>query len=149
MSARNRLEWAGLVDLKNMLRAMPAALTADASKIVLSTANEAARRIGDLYPSRTDHARLREGLVVEVQDAGRFGAGVRVRNRAPLAEIFEYGTQARHTKLGASRGSMPAGNVFVPTMIAYRARMYDQLSAMLEAHGLRVRGRSGGMALAA
>jgi hypothetical protein len=38
-----------------------------------------------------------------------FSAGAIVINRAKHAAIFENGTQARHTAIGANRGSMPPG----------------------------------------
>ena len=61
-----------------------------------------------------------------------------VRNRNPLAGIFEYGTQARHTKIGANRGSMPPGHVFVPRMQQARVVLVSRLAALVERHGLVV-----------
>ena len=56
---------------------------------------------------------------------GNYGAAAQVINRAQHACIFEKGTQARHTDLDADRGTMPAGNVFIPRAIKHRARMIN------------------------
>jgi hypothetical protein len=77
---------------------------------------------------------------VSHQDKGRFSAGAIVKNTAKHAWIFENGTQARHNDLGANRGSMPPGHVFIPAVIKRRRIMYQQLRALLERHGLKVSG---------
>jgi hypothetical protein len=58
-----------------------------------------------------------------------------VRNPAKHAAIFEFGTQARHTKLGANRGSMPPGHVFLPIVQQRRRTMYLRLKDMLVRFG--------------
>lgn len=138
MAANNRIVWEGLDELRAALRQLPSDLAAEATGIVIAHAEGAAQEIEGAYPARTGN--LRNGMDVIRSAAGRFGVGALVRNRAKHAWIFENGTQARHTSLGASRGSMPPGHVFIPRIIRWRARMYDALRAMLERHGLAVSG---------
>lgn len=138
MAARNRIVWDGLDELRAELRKLPAELADEASGIVLQHADGAAQEIKAAYPSRTGN--LRNGMAVIRSAAGRFGVGAIVRNRAPHAWIFENGTQARHASIGANRGSMPPGHVFIPRVIKWRHRMYGALKAMLVRHGLVVSG---------
>jgi hypothetical protein len=72
--------------------------------------------------------------------SGNFGTAAVVVNKAKHAWIFESGTQARHNDIGANRGSMPPGHVFVPGVMSKRAEMYRNLGKMVEAHGLIVTG---------
>lgn len=134
----NRIVWEGLDELRAALRALPDELAAEASGIVLAAAEAARQEIVDAYPHRT--GALWSGMAVTTTAAGRYGAGAVVINRAKHAYIFEVGTQARHTSLGANRGSMPAGNVFIPRVIKHRRAMYEQLKALLERAGLEVSG---------
>jgi hypothetical protein len=66
-----------------------------------------------------------------------------VVNRSPHAWMFENGTQARHTAIGANRGAMPPGHVFIRIAIIKRKQMYAQLRGLLERHGLKVTGHAG------
>lgn len=132
--SNNRIHWDGLEELRRVLRALPADLAVEASGIVLSHAEGAAREIRAAYPTRTGN--LRNGVVVSKQAAGRYGTGVLVKNSAPHAFIFEHGTQARHNAIGANRGSMPPGNVFIPRVIRWRRKMYEALKALLQKNGL-------------
>lgn len=132
--ANNRIVWDGLEDLKAALRALPAELAADASSIVTGAAQEAADAIRSAYPARTGN--LKDHVLVTGVSAGTYGAGAVVKNTAKHAWIFENGTQARHTSLGANRGSMPPGHVFIPTVIRKRREMYERLKAVLVSHGL-------------
>jgi hypothetical protein len=134
----NRLVFDGLSELREQLRNLPSELTGEAANIVLGAANGAAAEIKGAYPVRT--GRLRDGLVVTRADKGKFSAGAIVKNTAKHAAIFENGTQARHNSLGANRGSMPPGHVFVPRMIRARRRMYERLSDLLRRKGLVVSG---------
>jgi hypothetical protein len=126
----------GLAELRAALLALPADLTAEASGIVTATANEAARSIVDGYPTRTGN--LKDGVYVTRVRVSTFGTAAVVTNRAKHAFIFEMGTQARHNAIGANRGSMPPGRVFVPRVQRYRARMYGELADMIARHGLEV-----------
>jgi len=134
----SRVVWNGLAELREALRNLPADLTAEASHVVEGAANAAAADIKAGYPVRTGN--LRDHVFVSHRDKGRFSAGAVVKNTAKHANIFEVGTQARHNSLGANRGSMPPGHVFVPAVIKRRRIMYEQLKALLERHGLKVSG---------
>jgi hypothetical protein len=63
-----------------------------------------------------------------------------VRNAARHVLIFERGSVERYTaSVGARRGRMPAGNVFIPRAVAWRQKMKLQFRALL------VRARVNGM----
>jgi hypothetical protein len=134
MSAR--VTWTGLAELRDELRRLPAELAGEASGIVLGAAEGAAADMD--YPRRTGD--LADKLKVETVSSGPFGAGARFVNTSKLAHIFENGSQVRHTAIGANRGSMPPGHVFVPAVVRRRRTMYEQLKALLTRHGLQVSG---------
>lgn len=138
MSAAVTVEWEGMRELIEQLRNMPGDLTDDARSIVIDSAEGAKDEAASNYPRRS--GTLADALTVETTDAGRFGVAARVRNRARHAYLFEVGTQARHTSIGANRGSMPAGNVFVPAMQRHRREMYRSLAAVLTTYNLQVIG---------
>ena len=135
--ANNRLYFEGLSELREALHALPAALTGEASHIVQAAANGATATIKAAYPVRT--GRLRDGVGVSLEQ-GPFSTSAIVKNTSKLAFIFENGSQARHTSIGANRGSMPPGHVFVPEVIRKRRQMYEQLKDLLVRHGLGVSG---------
>jgi hypothetical protein len=126
----------GLEELKAALRTLPADLAAEAGPIVTGAAEAAQSDASAAYPA----GGLRDGLALVTEDGGRFGAAVTVKNRAPHAWLFEYGTATRHTSLGWNRGAMPPGKVFVPAMERARRAMYDRLRELLRAAGLTVTG---------
>ena len=132
------IEWIGLKELIASLRELPADLTEEASGIVLGAAETAAADIASAYPVRT--GTLGDSVRVDTISGGQFGARARVRNTSKDATWFERGTTTRQTALGANRGAMPPGNVFVPRMVRHRALMYRSLAAMMERHGLEVTG---------
>lgn len=134
----NRFKWNGLDEFRRELRNLPADLTGEASGIVNDAAEGAAAFIRAGYPERT--GKLKNGVVVTHRNAGKWAAAKIVKNTAKHAFIFENGTQARHTDIGANRGAMPPGNVFIPRIVKAREQMYRTLRALLEAHGLRVTG---------
>lgn len=136
--AQTRLIIEGLTELRAALRALPAELTAEAGGIVDDAGELAKAEIMQRYPRRTGN--LRNHVTVSTISAGQFAAGVVVKSTAKHAHIFEVGTQARHNKLGANRGSMPPGNVFVPAIVRQRRKMYDRLKDLLVRHGLVVSG---------
>lgn len=139
--SNNRLVFDGLADLKAALRNLPAELTGEASNLVTATANAAAVEIRSGYAKHTRSGRLQGGVIVTRVNQGKYAAGAIVKNTAPHAVIFENGTQARHTALGANRGSMPPGRVFVPVVMRKRREMYQALKALLERKGLLVSGQ--------
>lgn len=128
----------GLQELVDGLRAMPDGLAADADHIVQAHANRAALAIKQGYPYRTGD--LVTHVFVSQFDHGKVSTGWVVKNTSKLAYIFENGTQARHTQLGADRGSMPPGHVFVPPIVRERRAMYEDLKDLLVRYGLVVRG---------
>jgi Bacteriophage HK97-gp10, putative tail-component len=136
--SHNHWEFDGLEELKRALRDLPESLAGEATGIVNASANAAAREIEQAYPRRTGN--LRNHVSVSHQQGGRVSAAAIVKNTAKHAWIFENGTQARHTDLGANRGSMPPGHVFVPRVIRHRRQMYEALKELLVKHGLIVSG---------
>ena len=136
----NRFVFDGLAELKAALRALPAELTREASSIVEANANSAAVEIRTEYGKHNVTGHLQGGVIVTHVDKGKYSAGAIVKSAAKHAAIFENGTQARHTDLGANRGAMPPGHVFIPIIMRKRRQMYDQFRAMLERVGLVVSG---------
>ncbi len=134
----NGFRWSGLDELREELRNLPEEMTGEASHIVEGAANSAEADIKAGYPSRTGN--LRNHLQQTHFDRGRFSAGVILKNTARHAWLFENGSQARHTDIGADRGSMPAGHVFVPAVLKARRRMYEELKALVTRKGLQVSG---------
>jgi len=146
MSANNRLHWVGLDELRAALLQLPEDLASDAESIVNDAAQAAFDEIYAAYPVRTGN--LRNGLKVQTLShafdarvgSRALGAGAILYNNAPHAYMFEHGTEARHTDIGADRGRMPPGKVFIPRVMRHRRRMYEELVAMMESHGLLVTG---------
>lgn len=132
------LELEGLNELREALGRLPYVLAEKSRDRVTSAAQAAATRIRDGYPKRTGN--LRNGVKVTIQYSGGTGVLAIVKNSAPHAWMFENGTQVRHTKIGADRGSMPAGHVFVPNAQQERRAMYQDLKAIVASEGLEVSG---------
>lgn len=134
------LTYAGLEELKAQLRALPADLAADAGPIVETHAHSAMTATASEYPEESGNLKRGLSLKADVSPT-RFGVVYVVRNRAPHAHLYEYGTQTvRYTSTGASRGVMPAQATFVPNMMTWRRRMYRALADLLRTHGLLVSG---------
>jgi len=138
--SNNRLKFDGLAEFRAALRQLPAELAGEASHDVESAANSAAVAIRVGYGAHRRTGTLQESVVVEHLSAGPFGAGSMVKVTAPHAHLFENGTQARHTSIGANRGSMPPGHVFIPAVVRARRAMYERLKALLVRNGLMVSG---------
>ena len=135
----NRLAFDGLAELRAALRNLPAELTGEASRIVEATTNAVAVEVRSEYGKHVVTGNLQAGVVVAHVDRGKFVATGIVKSTAKHAAIFEIGTQARHTDLGANRGAMPPGNIFVPIAIRRRRAMEQALKNMIERHGLQVK----------
>lgn len=133
----NRLNLIGLDGLIDALQRMPIELRDQAREIVETRARLAHDEIKAAYPARVGGGNLTKGLYMEVSTSA-FGVGARIINRSYLARIFELGTVARHNALGAYRGAMPAGKVFVPRIMRHRRLMYVELARLLEYNGLHV-----------
>ena len=134
--SQNRFILDGLDDLRAQLRSLPQELANDASAIVLEEAGDAKSELVAAYERVRVTGALAEGVVLQ-QTPGRFKAGARVLSAAPHAALYEYGTQARHTAIGANRGAMPAKPTAVPIFQRRRRQMYARLKAMLTTHGLK------------
>ena len=133
----NGLVWSGVDELQAELRALGDALARDGSAIVQAAGNGAFATIHGGYPRRTGD--LKQGLTV-THTRTAYGAKALLVNTSPHAIPFEVGTQARHSKLGANRGSMPPNHLFTRTMNSARRAMNTQHTALLERAGLTVTG---------
>lgn len=127
----------GLDELREELKRLPYGLVASAAGKVSARARSATERVRAGYPARTGDLRKRVSVSIKVDKASVVAT---VKNTAPHAWMFENGTQARHTAIGANRGAMPPGHVFVPAVIKRRREMYDRLRGMMRGHGLKVVG---------
>lgn len=126
----------GLDELRAELRALPDELSEEGGDIVVAATNDAADAVFNGYPEGpTGH--LRGGVRFKVSRS-KGGASGEVKSTAQHAWMFENGTQARHTDLGANRGSMPARHVFIPAVMRVRRRMYEELKALVMRKGLEV-----------
>lgn len=126
----------GMAQLIADLQALGPKCAGESGKIVPAHANSAAVDIRSSYP--VVEGNLRDGVTVE--DRGPLVK--QVVNKAPHAHIYERGTVARYThSTGAGRGTMPAGNKFIPRAIKWRARMNEQLVNMVRRQ--KVRGMTG------
>jgi len=130
----------GLAEFRAALRALPEELTGEGGAIVESNAQEAGRRTEQGYPQGPT-GRLRRGVKVEQEHAGRFGVSMRVRSRAPHSHIFERGTRARRTANGANRGTMPAADEsqrMIPIVVRRRKIMIEALKNLVRRAGFQV-----------
>ncbi len=130
----------GLDDLRAALRDLPDRLAGEAGHLVEANGNAAAVEIRTAYLAHRRSGNLADHVTAERQSTGRGAALVVIRSAARHAAIFEYGTQARHTDLGANRGSMPAAHAFVPVVQRRRRALMQSLIGLLEREGLAVRG---------
>lgn len=137
--ANNRFE-SNLDQFIQEVRELPQAVVADAGDIVDQTGEFAKSSIDQAYP--VGHVLRGKTDLTPIRAGGTLVAGVRIRNRSPLAWIYENGTQARHTALGQYRGAMPPGHVFIPAVIRWRRWMSQQLTALLQRYGLVVSGEA-------
>jgi hypothetical protein len=142
------VHFTGLAELMFQLRQLPEQLQQQGGEIVTAAARGAAAADFRDYPVGRPHKRkgrivgggtLKNGLDLEAYQI-RGAISYRLRNTAPHGTIFDKGTTDRRTRAGAERGAMPAGHIFIPHAIAYRAQMYRELVALVEAAGLHVTG---------
>lgn len=136
--AKGLVVWEGLEEYYAELRQLPKTLTGEAALLVRGAANAVAFDIKGAYPVRT--GKLRDSVSVTPVVRGELITGAVVKNTAKHARIFELGTQARHTSLGANRGSMPPGRVFVPRIVKARRALTQELKDMVARHGAVVTG---------
>jgi hypothetical protein len=136
--AKNTVVWDGLAELHAALQALPETCAGEAAKLIEGAANGAYVEIRGAYPSRTGN--LRKGMKLKPIERKGLIVGQTVVNTAPHAQLFENGTQARHTTIGANRGSMPPGHIFVPRILKARRRLTGALKDMVARQGAVVSG---------
>lgn len=136
------VEWTGLDDLLSDLLKLADHLGHDVGPIVYGHARKAEQQIRNAYPVRTGD--LKNGMAVETIAAGSFGAAARVVNHSDHAGVFESGTQGHHRDLGADRGPMPPGHIFVPIVLRERRAMYAEIKTLLRSVGFTVTGEVNG-----
>lgn len=131
-----RVTWSGLSEQIEEWRRLPDVFSTQAEHIQQEEANAAAFAIRSRYPVRTGN--LRKGVVIRrfLRKAGHVVFDV--KNVAKHATIFELGTQARHNKIGANRGSMPPGRVFYPIALQRQRTMFLRLIEMVTRAGFTV-----------
>lgn len=134
------MKLSGFEELRASLRALPADLTAEAGHIVEGAANGAASDIKSEYGNHVRSGNLRDGVRVTHSASGLTAKSV-VKSVSPHAWLFENGSQARHTSIGANRGAMPPFHVLIPAAIRARRVMVTQLIALVELAGLTVTNR--------
>jgi hypothetical protein len=131
-------QWTGFQELVDQFARLAQDLTASVAPEVEAAAQSARNTIYAGYPTRTGD--LKDHLAVVVHtDATRTEAVV--INTSAHAAVFERGSQARHTAIGAYRGSMPANPIFSATMIRTRRGIYaGPIPRVLQDMGLTVYG---------
>jgi hypothetical protein len=131
-------QWTGLQELVDQFTTLAPDLTQAAAPDVESAAQAAKAAIYSGYPTRTGD--LKNHLAVIMTTDGTRTKAV-VINTSPHAAVFERGSQARHTAIGANRGSMPANPLFSATMIRARRTLYaTPIPQVLVDMGLTVNG---------
>lgn len=133
------LRWDGLDELRDALRQLPDHLTDESIDIVQEHVGAAGAAIIDEYNDHRVSGNLAKGVRIETSKS-KGGISARLTSNAFHAWLFENGTEARHTAIGADRGSGPPHHVFVPIVVRERRAMYDELIAMVEREGLTVSG---------
>jgi hypothetical protein len=131
-------QWTGLQELLAQFATLAPDLTQAAAPAVETAAQAAKSAIYAGYPTRTGD--LKNHLAVVLHTDATRTEGV-VVNTSPHAAVFERGSQARHTAIGANRGSMPANPIFSATMIRWRRGLYaGPIPRVLADMGLTVTG---------
>ena len=138
--SNNRLRYDGLEELKAALRALPRELADEAGAIVGRHVEAARDDIVAEYKRHERTGTLADRVYITKGTRGQYGAAAVVKSAAPHAWLFENGTQARHTKIGANRGTMPPGHAFIPRLVKHRRAMYDDLKVLVASKGLKVSG---------
>ena len=126
--------WEGLEAYRAVLAQFPEMLTGEAANLVEGEANGVAVEIKAAYPVRTGTLRDKVS-VTHIPPGGRLRAAAVIKNTAKQAAVFERGSQARHTAIGANRGAMPPGRVFIPRVVKRRRRLTDLLMDLVRRQG--------------
>lgn len=138
------VRWEGLDELRAALRRLPAELTAEAQGIVDGAAERAMTGMLAEYPE----GELRDKLTRKPLAHGAYGVAWLLRNGSGWAWHWDHGTKLRHYTgkrgrvhaTGAEWGGGKPPHTFGRHSGQERDRMYDDLGAMLRAHGLLVSG---------
>jgi hypothetical protein len=136
------VEWHGLEEYQALLKNFPASLVGETAHYADDAVNGAAVAIRQVYGAHRRSGNLQKRVTVSNMSRGQFVVGKVLKSTAPHAALFEYGSQARHTNIGANRGSMPATPTFVPTVQKFRRGLYAQVTALLVRHGAVVSGNA-------
>ena len=132
------LVWEGLTEYYAELAQLPEACAGEAAHLIEAVANGVTLDIKGAYPSRAGD--LRKKTVVMALEKNGLIVGAVVKNTSKHAAIFEAGTQARHTALGANRGTMPPGHVFLPRIVTATRALTQQLKDLRALRGAVVTG---------
>lgn len=124
-------------EFRQALRDLPREMAQEASDIVTGAAEQAKSEIVAAYPEVTGN--LKRGVTVKSEQSA-FGASAVVKSNARHAHLYEYGSQVRHTDIGANRGAMPARPTFVPIVVRKRKAMVQSLIGLLKRVGFTVSG---------
>lgn len=138
-----RVEKSGMTEFLAGLRAIDSNLGRNATKIVHDTTEGAAADLRAAYPqrnygSRDNRGNLRRGVKTQYPPS-QIVVG-QVRNTAPHAQLYEFGTQNRRTLTGANRGSMPPHPTAIAIYERRRRAMNEQLIEIVQAEGFQVTG---------
>lgn len=136
-----KLTLRGVDELREALRHLPDDLAGEAGAIIRDAATTAHRDVEAEFAAHVVTGNLERRLELHEVAAGRYGAILKVIDRAKHAWLFEHGSAARHWLNGKLTGTMPAAHVFVKAMVHQRAIMWDRLRVLVERHGLKVTGR--------
>jgi hypothetical protein len=139
----------GYDEFLKYLRDLPEHLVAEATAIVTLAAQRGADDVRSNYPTGPGSRKFPPGVlksrVTVSTETSRGGAFARVSSRAPHAWIFEHGTGNRRTDKGWPRGRMGTPSergrpeqAMIPHVIRARARMWQDLVAMVERQGFTV-----------
>lgn len=134
----SRFEIKGRDEFLQALRELPEQLRAEGINLVKGRANGAQVNIKTAYLEHKVTGNLAAHVKVDIEESA-VGIVANVKSTAKHAFIFEHGTMVRKNKKGANRGSMPAGNIYIPAMVRARRLLTDDLMGLLERAGLVVR----------
>jgi hypothetical protein len=127
--ANNRLIWHGLAELRAELRRLPAELRDEGADIVRAAGTATKELTVANYPEVTGN--LKRGVTMS-EETSPYGIIVTVTSRAHHAHLFERGTVRQPPAPPEKRLGTHAAR--------QRRKMYKALAALLERHGLEVRG---------
>jgi hypothetical protein len=133
---RAMVVWDGLTEYRALLAKMPQDVAGEAGKMIEGKANSVAHDIKAAYPVRT--GKLRDKVqVIHQETSGRLKPSATIKNTDRKARWFELGTKARHNSIGANRGSMPPGRVFIPRILKGRRELIQQFKELLMRYGAK------------